>query len=327
MNSAQIPCIDLTPARLGSKKDKYKVALELDKIAKDVGFFTVVGHGIPLRTIEQAHFTTDTFFKLSIEDKNKCKEDINSPHNERERHPILLGYSGLFKESIYESLGGVDNKQPRDGAEKFSIRKRMFDGSPVDLLFPSASYEVQFKSGIQPYYSACENFFTLLAELFAIALNLPVDYISNRINNSYDIMRLLKYPTYDKDLNGSQRLPEHTDGSLFTLIASTSSGIEYKLKDDSWVSSVMNSLDCLFVNLGDTLKRWSNDVYISAAHKVVLPESEERQSIVFFKRVNDDTLMEVFPKCCEMMPAKYPPIIYKQFIDEFYTNKIKALIR
>lgn len=159
----------------------------------------------------------------------------------------------------------------------------MFDGSLLDLPFPALLNKQQFNSAIQPYYMACEELYKLLAQLFALVLDLPINYIVNKIDNSFDIMRLLNYPIHDKQLEDDQRMPEHTDDSLFTFITSTSSGIEYEMEDGSWLNPIVDKLDCIFINLGNSLKYWSNDTYISPRHRVVLPKSKKRQSIAFLK--------------------------------------------
>lgn len=60
------------------------------------------------------------------------------------------------------------------------------------------------------------------------------------------------------------------------------------------------------------MARWSNDEYVSTPHRVRLAD-RRRQSIVFFKLANDDTVIECFPKFTADRPAKYEPIRYEDF--------------
>jgi isopenicillin N synthase-like dioxygenase len=66
------------------------------------------------------------------------------------------------------------------------------------------------------------------------------------------------------------------------------------------------------VNIGDMLKRWTNDKWESSLHRVGNPPFDpaldsRRQSIVFFFHPNHDVVIEPLPGCDAEAP-KYPPI-------------------
>lgn len=46
--------------------------------------------------------------------------------------------------------------------------------------------------------------------------------------------------------------------------------------------------------------------------RVVL-NNKDRYAAIFFKLVNDDTVLDPFKKFCEKEPAKYKPETYKKF--------------
>jgi isopenicillin N synthase-like dioxygenase len=62
-------------------------------------------------------------------------------------------------------------------------------------------------------------------------------------------------------------------------------------------------------NIGDALMRWTNDIYVSNAHRVVNRSGRERYSAAFFCEPNPDALIACIPSCASAeRPAKYPPI-------------------
>lgn len=303
----EIPCLDLTKARLGTKQDQYNTAMEMDKICKEIGFFTVIGHGTPLQVFEDIYSSMDTFFSLPLAHKNKCRLAEGFTRASDDYTP--LGYSGLLEENAYAYMG--EHGKPSDYVEKFSVSKEIFNDE-IMLPFPKNDQGKQFREKIKPYYKACEDLASLLTNLFALALDLPPDFFVNRINNSTDSMRLHNYPGFQQDFVNKQGMAEHKDGTLITLLTNHTPGIEVKTSSGEWIKPVMNNLDCFLVNIGDLMMRWSNNTYLSTVHRVVL-SNEKRQSIAFFKLANDDTIIESFPKFCKNKVSKYNPIIYKEF--------------
>jgi isopenicillin N synthase-like dioxygenase len=306
-NTFQIPIIDLEPSRLGTVHDKMNTALQIDRACKNTGFFVVAGTGIPRKIFEEAYNAMGIFFELSLEEKNKCRLPAGFTRAKDDYTP--LGYTGLLEENGYAYMGEFG--KPSDYVEKYSVSKDIFNDN-VKLPFPESEFGTIFKEKIKPYYKACEDISEYLTELFAIALDLPPHYFSQRINRSNDSLRLLRYPPFLKHFENDQGCAPHRDGSLITLLTNTAPGIEVQTRDGEWIRPVIKDIDYVLINIGDLMMRWSNDTYVSTPHKVVL-SNHERQSIVFFKLANDDTLIEPFPKFCKDKGAKYEPIIYKEF--------------
>ena len=62
MSDAAIPVIDLAPYFRGGEAEKRRVALQIDEACTEVGFFTIVGHGVPEDQIQKARQATVDFF-------------------------------------------------------------------------------------------------------------------------------------------------------------------------------------------------------------------------------------------------------------------------
>jgi isopenicillin N synthase-like dioxygenase len=64
-----IPVIDLTPFFEGTPEGKALVARQVDDACRNIGFFTVVGHGVDKAVIDNAWNATRSFFDLPVNDK------------------------------------------------------------------------------------------------------------------------------------------------------------------------------------------------------------------------------------------------------------------
>eukprot|EP01051_Picozoa_sp_SAG22_P016583 SAG22_NODE_2368_length_2652_cov_2.835096_2_plen_141_part_00 len=102
-------------------------------------------------------------------------------------------------------------------------------------------------------------------------------------------------------------------------------GLEIQLRSGEWVS-VVPPENCLVVNIGDLLARWSNDRWRATMHRVANPPPRQHPvaeaeaeaddsalSVVFFSGPHPDTVVECLPstKCRGDGPdrvAKYPPV-------------------
>src|SRR5262252_5861470 len=65
----QIPVIDLSAARGGGLASRQAVAREIDATCREIGFFTITGHGVPVATMDQLRSKAHAFFALPLEEK------------------------------------------------------------------------------------------------------------------------------------------------------------------------------------------------------------------------------------------------------------------
>ncbi len=73
------------------------------------------------------------------------------------------------------------------------------------------------------------------------------------------------------------------------------------------------------VNLGNMMRRWSNDRFLSTPHGVLNDSGADRYSIAYFHSPNPDTVIECLPSCTGSgNPARYPPAVYRDLVLEFY---------
>src|SRR5215467_10387398 len=68
----QIPVIDLSAARGGGLASRQAIAREIDATCREIGFFTIAGHGVPGATMDELRSKAHTFFALPLEEKYKA---------------------------------------------------------------------------------------------------------------------------------------------------------------------------------------------------------------------------------------------------------------
>jgi isopenicillin N synthase-like dioxygenase len=303
----EIPLIDLTAARTGAAAAEREAALRIDRACKEVGFFTLSGHGIDSSVFADAYAASRRFFAAPLARKQECKLPTGFTKALDDYTP--WGYSGLLEENAYAYMG--QRGKASDYVEKFSVGRLIHDDDEA-LPFTSDLVARDLRAALKNYFLACERLTAYLTELFTIALDLPRDFFALRTGRSSDSLRSQMYPGFSAEFANDQGMGQHCDGTLITLLTHTSPGIQVMERGGEWLTPETAELDHFIVNIGDLMMRWSNDEYVSTPHRVVLTE-QERQSIVFFKLADDDTVIECFPKFCRDVPAKYPPVVYKDF--------------
>ncbi len=68
-----VPSIDIGPFLRGDAAGRRRAAAELDAACTEIGFFTVVGHGISLDLIAEARGVGVEFFALPAEEKMRVQ--------------------------------------------------------------------------------------------------------------------------------------------------------------------------------------------------------------------------------------------------------------
>lgn len=283
----KIPTIDLTAARLGGEEGEREVSRQIDRACREIGFFTLCGHGIDPAVFEEANAALREFFSLPLSDKMTCKLASGATLEADPYTPY--GYSGLLEENAFAYMG-VDGK-PADYVEKFSVG-RLVLGDHEPLPFIDDARGQRLRQKLKTYYMACEALAARVTELFTISLGLPRDYFAKRIDRSNDSMRAHLYPGFSGDLANDQGMGEHTDSTLITMLTHTAPGIEVRTRANEWISSPFQSQDHFLINIGDLMAHWTNGAYVSTPHRVVLRQ-EPRQSIAFFKLTNEDEVVEI----------------------------------
>jgi isopenicillin N synthase-like dioxygenase len=309
-----VPTIDLAPYLEGTPRGKAKVAAEVGRACTDIGFLSIVGHGVPTNLIEGCYSVSKEFFDLPLAEKTKY---------DRPRPDWVRGYSMVGGEGLSYSL---DKPAPPDLKESLTI-------GPVnvpehDEYFHGAAAGPHFAPNLWPerppalkptwiaYFKAMENLSAQLMRIFALSLDLPEHFFDDKIDKHISMFRVLNYPDQaDEPLPDQLRAGAHSDYGSLTIVRQEEApgGLEVQNQDGEWVP-VKPVPGGFVVNIGDLMMQWTNDLWRSTMHRVVNPPRDKalgsrRISLVFFHQPNYDAMVDCLESCrSDGKPAKYAPI-------------------
>lgn len=175
MTGDLIPVIDAQMLREGPNQRR-ACAMEIARACREIGFFHVVNHGIEQDLVDEAFDVAQRYFSLPVARK---MENLLSAQSH---------YCGYFplKGEVTDPKIGADPKEGYDIA--FSSLGADADGpiwptEPVDLSVTLTRYHEALSALAQD-----------LSRGFALALDLPEDFFSGRLDQPTSILRLLHFP-------------------------------------------------------------------------------------------------------------------------------------
>ncbi|MGB3736166.1 MAG: 2-oxoglutarate and iron-dependent oxygenase domain-containing protein [Ilumatobacter sp.] len=273
--------------------DAERIGAEVDRACREVGFFSVVGHGVDEAVVDSAYREAMAFFDLAMPDRlSVARPEAGYPY----------GYNPFSAEALNRSIGG---DAPPDLKETFNvgpIDAPKLDGV-VDAdqraiyapnLWPAA--RPALRPAIEAYYRSMSELASTLMRVFAVSLGLDDDWFDPFVDRHPSALRLAHYPALaSAPPIGSQRAGAHTDyGTLTILRLDDEPGLQVESLDDEWVD-VKAPQGALVVNLGDLMQRWTNDRWRSTMHRVVVPDGgsgRRRLTMPFFHNANWDAVVE-----------------------------------
>ena len=302
-----VPVIDLKPLRDGTHAGLTEVARNIGAAARDIGFFAVANHGIPDAVVDELFAAARAFFALPAD--VKAETPI-------ERSPHYLGYARMALEKL-------DPNRPGDAKESFNIgRERRTDDPELGagLQFVGVNQwprlPVAFRPALLAYFDRLCALGAALHRAVAVDLGMNADFFASHYDRSLSALRVLHYPPHPGTFDGTQYgAGPHTDyGGLTLLAQDDNGGLEVRRRDGEWIA--VEPIPGTFVcNIGDALMRWTNDVYVSNAHRVVNRSGRERYSAAFFCEPNPDALIACIPGCAGPATApKYAPILFGDYL-------------
>jgi isopenicillin N synthase-like dioxygenase len=301
-----VPVIDLQPLREGTADGVAAVAAQIGAAARDSGFFSVANHGVPETAIGELFAATHAFFALP----DVLKDEIPI-----ERSPHYHGYAR-------PALEKLDPERPGDAKESFNMGREIAPGDPELLAgaeFAGANQWPRlagFRETLIAYYDHLLVVGRLIHRAIAVDLGVDPEYFAAAYERSASALRVLHYPPHPGSFDGVlYGAGPHTDYGGVTLLAQDDSGgLEVRRRDGEWipVDPVAGTFVC---NIGDAMMRWTNDIYVSNAHRVVNRSGRDRYSAAFFCEPNAGTLITCIPTCCgPATPAKYPPVRFGDYL-------------
>jgi isopenicillin N synthase-like dioxygenase len=250
-----IPTIDLSLGPAG-------IAHDVRRACEEVGFLTIVGHGIDDALIADVASRSRAFFDLPDAEKERYRTPAETPGR-----------------PVYRPLG----------AEKLGAnadRKASVDWGPS---LPGVAWPGGVREPYERYFAEMLRVADVLTRAFAVALGLEEDSLAPYFDDRSSSLRVIDYPAGP----GGARAGAHRDYGCLTIIRSDAGGLEAQTRDGEWLAVQARS-GGFVVNIGDLMQRWTGDRWVSTLHRVVGAEGESprRQSLVFFHNPRSDALIE-----------------------------------
>ncbi len=309
-----IPVIDLAPAFAGGPGLE-PVAAQVREASERVGFFYVKGHGVPQPIIDAAFAASREFHALPPEDKLALKLNQNN-----------IGYLPV-NESMQRASTVHKATRPNYNESFFISHDRAPDHPDVVAGTPLRGRN-QWPAGHEGMRAAMVRYFEAMVGLgertlpvLDRALDMPAGSFAPLFADEAHInLRFLHYPPQELDDPEQFGQGPHTDNSFITFLAREDTpGLAVRLPSGEWLSPPLIE-GTFLVNLGNVMKRWSNDRFLSTPHGVVNDSGRDRYSIAFFYSPNIRARIEVLPTCVSAAnPARYEPAIYGDLVKAFYS--------
>ena len=145
-----------------------------------------------------------------------------------------------------------------------------------------------FAEQVNAYYQAVRAVGDHVFRGLALGLGEAPDYFDKVTTKPPSQLRLIHYPV-DETAASRPGIGDHTDYEAFTLLRSTSPGLEVLTGGGVWIDAPPLP-DAFVVNIGDMLELWTNGEYVATTHRVRAVE-QERWSFPLFFSLDYDTLV------------------------------------
>lgn len=315
-NANELPVIDFAPMSGTNEQAKERVAREVHDACRDIGFLTIVNHPVPPEKIREIFRQSKRFFALPLQEKM---------HAYMGNSNLFRGYLPMDEPGKKHAYRGkaIEGFQPHLDPARMKARKpHKNEAFQASLELPPDDPDViagkplhghnqwpanlpGFKEAVLDYHTTMTAFAALLASVFARGLKMPPDYFAQFYKKPLIQVRMLHYLSQDQQAaleGGDSRA--HQDAGGFTMLQQDDvGGLEIKSKSGEWliVPPVENAF---VVNIGDSMRMWTNNRFASTLHRVVNHYGRERYSIGVFANPDYDTVIRPLPTCVD---AEHPP--------------------
>lgn len=267
---------------------------------KDIGFFALENHGIPIELIEKSYQRGDEFFSL----KQSSKSNYLQPNISHQR-----GYTAFGVEHAKDN--------PAPDLKEFWQTGRSHKSEEKTPNYPSNIWPndtvPQFQETIDDLYNQMESLSLNLLSACSLYLGKDKDWLGEMTEEGNTIMRIIHYPPLGENVTpGAVRSAAHEDINFITLlVTATADGLEVMDHDGSWIK-VEGDARYIIVDSGDMIQNLTNGLFKSTTHRVVNPssKSERRFSMPMFVHPRNQIDLTPRPEFIEMTggDSKYQSI-------------------
>jgi isopenicillin N synthase-like dioxygenase len=277
-----IPIVDFAEFSPDAPKaTRKRIAEELVRACREVGFVYITNHGVPAKKLDRAFSVSRDFYNLPLESKKLAP------------HPpgwaVHRGYSWPGLEKVSNAISTDVDAKNRTDVDPEEARQKLLSEMRAVQDFKE-SYEVgSDENAEQPnvwlpdgvlddWRPVMTEFYWICFEaaknvLRALALGIGLedeDRLLKLHSGHYNQLRLLHYPPIPASVleqGEMERMPAHNDWSTITLLFQDDIGglqVESPSEKGKFID-VDPVKGGMLVNIGDLMMRWSSDYLKSMA--------------------------------------------------------------
>jgi isopenicillin N synthase-like dioxygenase len=312
--ASMIPVIDYGPYFAGEPGALDHLVPQVRQACEQVGFFYAAGHGVDDAIVDRAFAAARRFHALPLDDKLALRLNENN-----------IGY--LPVNASVQGASTVHKATRPNQNESFFIshdrgpgHPEVMAGIPLRGLNQWPQSLLDIRQPMTAYFTALGAMCDKMLPAFALALDAPADAFAPLFaNDGHHNLRFLHYPPQDAGEDNLFGQAPHTDNSFMTALARTDvPGLAVRLPSGEWFPPPIVP-GTFLINLGNMMRRFSNDRFLSTPHGVLNESGTDRYSIAYFHSPNPNATIECLPSCVSAEnPAKYAPAIYRDLVLEFY---------
>ncbi|KAM7200766.1 Clavaminate synthase-like protein [Rhypophila sp. PSN 637] len=319
-------------------RERVQAAKDLVEACHAQGLVKIRGHGLTKAETDEAFTWLKRLFDLPEPEKLKAPHPpANMPHR---------GYSGIGLEKVYsiedlpEDGAGSDEttrhrskvsqelRKTADFKESYEVGSEQ-DDQQTNIWLPDDVLP-GFRTYMTSLYERLAGVTETILEAIGVGLGLNEQEhaaLMQLHSARHSQLRLLHYPSLDKETLGTNsvaRLPAHTDwGTITILFQDRNGGLELRDPHTGQYLQAEPEEGTVVLNIGDMLQRFTNDYFISATHRVSVPEGKDvpqtgvpaRYSIPFFVGPMPSHTVATLPRFItpDSSPAKYKPVKFEEY--------------
>lgn len=317
VSASEIPVIDIAPLRYGNLRARQRLADEIARACREVGFFYITGHGVAQSLIDDAFAQNRAFFDQPFEERMKSAATRN--HWRGYVPSKLEGEGGAIGGSIQTFRLMLD--LPADDPD---VRR----GKPMHLPNRWADHLPGFNETVKNYMQEMHVLSALLRRAFALGLGMAEEWFEPFYTRPLIQQSLLYYrpPKSQRPEDLEIGAGEHCDTGAFTILMQDAvGGLEVGHLEHEWISAPPIR-GAFVINIGDMMMRWTNGQFRSTPHRVVNRAQQARYSMPYFANPDFDSIIAPIPSLVTPgNDAAWPPLHFGQFMDDFYKKGMAYL--
>jgi len=271
----ELPVIDLSLADADDPATRDAFHRNLARIAREIGFFHLVGHGIIPQEIRAIREQAYAFFALPQAEKDRIDMQWS-------RH--FRGYTAV---GVERTRLRPDHREQIDIGAELAVNETTPD-SPAWLhlqgpnQWPDADALPGFKDTALHWQARLRDLAVRLLRAFMVALEQPADALDGLLDGPPShLLKLIHYPG-SAEPSARQGVGAHKDSGLLTLLLQDKVGGLQVETGDGWID-VPPTENTFVVNIGEVLELITNGYLRATRHRVLTPPAGvDRHSIAYF---------------------------------------------